>query len=159
MTGLAIYTLAHVLFSLIGIAAGLIVLYGLLTSGRMDGWTWVFLLFTAATSLTGFLFPFHGVTPGIIVGILSLIVLAAAVAARYVFHLAGAWRAIYVGCAVATLYFNVFVFVVQTFLKIPVLHALAPKGSEPPFAIVQGLVLIFFIGAGIASVRKFHPAP
>ena len=157
MTGLAIYTLVHVLISLIGIGAGLIVLYGLLRSERMDGWTAIFLLFTAATSLTGFFFPFHGVTPGIIVGILSLIVLAAAVAARYGFHLAGAGRAIYVGCAIAALYFNVFVFVVQAFQKIPALHALAPKGSEPPFAIAQGLVLIFFIGAGIASVRKFHP--
>jgi hypothetical protein len=158
MTGLAIYTLVHVLISLIGIGAGLIVLYGLLTSNRMDGWTAIFLLFTAATSLTGFFFPFHGVTPGIILGILSLIVLAAAAAARYGFHLAGAGRALYVCVAIAALYFNVFVFVVQAFQKIPALHVLAPKGSEPPFAIVQGLVLIFIIGSAILSLRKFYPA-
>jgi hypothetical protein len=158
MTGIAIYTLVHVLISLIGIAAGFVVLYGLLMSNRMEEWTLIFLLFTAATSLTGFGFPFHGVTPGIILGILSLIVLVVAIAARYGFHLAGAGRGIYACAAIAALYFNVFVFVVQAFQKIPALHALAPKGSEPPFAIAQGLVLIFFIGAAILSVRKFHPA-
>ena len=151
-------TLVHVVLSLIGIVSGLVVLYGLLTANRMDGWTLVFLVTTVATSVTGFFFPFKGVTPAIILGLLSLVVLAAAIAGRYAYHLAGSWRWIYVVGSVVALYFNVFVFVVQAFLKIPVLHALAPKGSEPPFAIAQGIVLLFFILAGILSVKRFYPA-
>ena len=150
-------TLVHVVLSLIGIVSGLVVLYGLLTANRMDGWTLVFLVTTVATSVTGFFFPFKGVTPAIILGLLSLVVLAAAIAARYACHLAGSWRWIYVVGSVVALYFNVFVFVVQAFLKIPALHALAPKGSEPPFAIAQGIVLLFFILAGILSVKRFYP--
>jgi hypothetical protein len=111
------------------------------------------------TSVTGFFFPFKGITPAIILGILSLVVLAAAIAARYAFHLAGSSRWIYVVGSVVALYFNVFVLVVQAFLKIPALHALAPKGSEPPFAIAQGIVLVFFILAGIRSVKRFTPSP
>ena len=109
------------------------------------------------TSVTGFGFPFHGVTPAIIVGVLSLIVLALAIAARYTFHLAGAWRWIFVVCAVVALYFNCFVLVVQSFLHIPALHVLAPHGSEPPFAIVQGIVLLLFLWGGILAVKRFHP--
>ena len=150
-------TLVHVVLSLIGIVTGLVVLYGLLTSNRMDGWTLVFLFTTVATSVTGFFFPFKGITPAIILGILSLVVLAAAIAARYAFHLAGSSRWIYVVGSVVALYFNVFVLVVQVFLKIPALHTLAPKGSEPPFAIAQGIVLVFFILMGILSVKRFYP--
>jgi hypothetical protein len=150
-------TLVHVVLSLIGIVTGLVVLYGLLTSNRMDGWTLVFLFTTVATSVTGFFFPFKGITPAIILGILSLVVLAAAIAARYAFHLAGSSRWIYVVGSVVALYFNVFVLVVQAFLKIPALHTLAPKGSEPPFAIAQGIALVFFILAGILSVKPFYP--
>jgi hypothetical protein len=151
------FTLVHVALSLIGILSGLIVLCGLFTSNRMNGWTLLFLVTTVATSATGFGFPFHGFTPAIGVGILSLIVLTLAIAARYVFQLAGSWRWIYVIGSVVALYFNVFVLVVQAFLKIPALHALAPKGSEPPFAIAQGIVLVLFILAGILSVKRFHP--
>jgi hypothetical protein len=151
------FTKAHVVLSLIGIVTGLVVLCGLLSSNRMNGWTMIFLITTVATSVTGFFFPFHGVTPAIILGILSLIVLTAAVAARYAFQFAGSWRWIYVVGAVVALYFNVFVLVVQTFLNVPALHALAPKGSEPPFAIAQGIVLLLFIVAGIKSVKRFHP--
>jgi hypothetical protein len=151
------FTLVHVVLSLIGILSGLVVLYGLLTANRMNGWTMLFLVTTVATSVTGFGFPFHGVTPAIILGILSLIVLLAAIVALYIFHLAGSWRWIYVVGSVVALYFNVFVLVVQLFLKIPALHALAPKGSEPPFAIAEGIVLLLFIVAGILSVRRFHP--
>jgi hypothetical protein len=150
-------TLVHVVLSLIGIVTGLVVLYGLLTANRMDGWTLVFLFTTVATSVTGFFFPFKGVTPAIILGVLSLVVLAAAIAARYAFHLAGSSRWIYVVGSVVALYFNVFVLVVQAFLKIPALHTLAPKGSEPPFAIAQGIVLVFFILMGILSVKRFYP--
>jgi hypothetical protein len=151
------FTLVHVVLSLIGIVTGLVVLYGLLTANRMDGWTFVFLVTSVATSVTGFFFPFEGVTPAIILGILSLVVLAAAIAARYTFHFAGPWRWIYVVSSVIALYFNFFVLVVQAFLKIPALHALAPKGSEPPFAIAQGIVLVFFILAGILAVKRFYP--
>jgi hypothetical protein len=151
------YTLVHVILSLIGIASGLVVLYGLVTANPMNGWTLLFLVTTAATSLTGFGFPFHGVTPAVILGILSLIVLTAAIVARYAYHLAGSSRGIYVVGAVVALYFNVFVLVVQSFLKIPALHRLAPKGSEPPFAITQGLVLVLFVVAGVLAVKKFHP--
>jgi hypothetical protein len=121
------FTLVHVVLSLIGIVTGLVVLYGLLTANRMDGWTLVFLFTTVATSITGFLFPYKGVTPAIILGILSLVVLAAAIAACYAFHLAGSWRWIYVVGSVVALYFTFFVLVVQAFLKIPALRALAPQ--------------------------------
>jgi hypothetical protein len=144
------------MLSVIGLLSGFVVLYGLLTSNRMAGWSRIFLITTSATSVTGFGFPFHGFTPGIGVGILSVVVLAAAIAGRYAFHLAGRWRAIYVVGAVVALYFNVLVLGAQAFEKIPTLHALAPNGSEPPFAIEQGIVLVFFIIMGFLSVRRFH---
>jgi hypothetical protein len=129
----------------------------MLRNQRMDTTTSVFLLFTVLTSVTGFLFPFHGVTPAIKLGIISCVLLAFALAGRYLFALRGAWRWIYVVTAVMALWANVFVLVVQSFLKVPALHALAPKGSEPPFAIVQGIVLIAFIVAGYLAVRRFRP--
>lgn len=155
--GMTTYTFVHVVLSLIGILSGLVVLYGLLTANRMNGWTLIFLVTTVATSVTGFGFPFNGFTPAIGVGILSMIALIAAIAARYAFHLAGIWRLVYVAGSVLALYLNVFVLVVQAFLKIPTLHVLAPTGSEPPFAIAQGVVLVLFIIAGILSARRFHP--
>jgi hypothetical protein len=157
MQGVDIFTIVHVIISLIGILSGLVVLCGLFTANRMCGWTMLFLATTVATSVTGFFFPFHGVTPAILLGILSLIVLTPAIAGLYAFHLAGSWRWIYVVGSVVALYFNAFVLVVQAFLKVPALHALAPKGSEPPFAIAQGIVLVLFILAGIKAVRRFHP--
>jgi hypothetical protein len=153
------FTNIHVAITLIAIVSGLAVLYGLLGNRRMDGTTAVFLLFTVLTSLTGFLFPFHGVTPAIIVGIISCVLLALALAGKYLFRLAGAWRWIYVVTAVMSLYLNCFVLVVQSFQKIGPLHVLAPKGSEPPFAVAQGAVLIAFVVAGYLSVRRFHPRP
>jgi hypothetical protein len=150
--------LVHTLISLVGIGSGLIVLYGLVTSQRMPAWTAVFLLFTVATSVTGFFFPIHGFTPALSVGGISLLILAACLAGRYVFHLARAWRWIYAATATAALYLNTFVLVVQLFLKVPALHALAPKGSEPPFAIAQVLVLLFFVVSGVLAARRFHPA-
>lgn len=150
------FTLVHVLLSLIGIGSGLVVLYGLIRAERRQGWTEIFLLSTLATSLTGFLFPFHGFTPAIGVGIISVVLLAAAGLARYTYRLAGSWRTVYVVTAVAALYLNVFVLVVQLFQKVPALHALAPKGSEPPFAIVQGVVLALFVIAGFLATRRFR---
>lgn len=157
--GMSTFTLFHVVLSLIGILAGFIAVFGMIGGKRLDGWTAVFLTTTALTSITGFLFPFHGVTPGIILGILSLIVLAVAVPARYVKHLAGAWRKTYAITATIALYFNVFVLIAQLFAKVPALHAMAPKENEPPFLISEGVVMILFIVLAIASAIKFHPEP
>jgi hypothetical protein len=155
--GMTPFTLFHVILSLIGIVAGLVVLAGLLASDRREGWTLIFLITTVATSVTGFMFPFGGFTPAIGVGIISMIFLIAAIVALYIYRLAGAWRWIYVVSAIVSLYLNVFVLVVQSFQKIPAFNALAPTGSEPPFAIVQGIVLVLFIIAGFLSLRRFHP--
>ena len=152
-------TLFHVIISPIGIGSGFIVALGFLTSNRMPTMTAIFLLTTVATSVTGFFFHRAHILPSHIVGIISLVILAAAIAALYSFHLRGLWRAIYVVTAVMALYFNVFVLVAQAFLKIPALHALAPKGSEPPFAIAQGIVLVLFVILGFFTVRRFHPGP
>lgn len=114
------------------------------------------MLTTVATSVTGFFFPFHGVTPGIVVGILSLILLAVAIVGRYRRHLAGGWRKTYVITSVIALYFNVLVLIVQLFEKVPSLHALAPKGSEPPFLVTQVIVMVIFIALGIAAVKGFR---
>jgi hypothetical protein len=156
---LATYTLAHVVISLVGIASGLVVLFGLLGGKRLVGWTGLFLATTVATSVTGFGFPVDHFLPSHGVGILSLIVLAVAIAALYAFHLAGPWRRIYVIGAVVALYLNVFVAVVQPFEKVPALRALAPTQSEPPFAIAQLAVLILFVVAGVAAARRFRAEP
>jgi hypothetical protein len=144
--------------SLIGIVTGLVVAYGLLTQQRLPRWTAVFLATTALTSLSGFPLAPFGFDPARVVGTLSLILLALAIVALYVFHTAGAWRWVYIVGAVAGLYLNVFVAVVQSFQKLPFLHALAPTQSEPPFAIVQGIVLLVFIIIGVLAVRRFRPA-
>ncbi len=112
-----------------------------------------------ATSVTGFGFPFDHLLPSHIVGFISLVVLAAAIAARYAFHLRGAWRHVYVVCAVLALYLNVFVGVVQSFLKIPALRALAPKQTEPPFVVSQGIVLVAFIVLAIVAAIRFRAEP
>jgi hypothetical protein len=155
---LATYTLIHVIISLIGIGFGLIVLFGMFGGKRLDRITALFLATTVLTSLTGLGFPFEHVTPGIILAILSLVVLAIAIPARYSLHMAGKWRAIYVVTAVIALYFNCFVLIAQSFQKVPALHALAPKGNEPPFAIAQGILLVLFIVAGVLAVKKFRLA-
>jgi len=157
---LSAFTTLHVVISLIAIVAGLIVMFGMLGSNRMSGLTAIFLLFTILTSVTGLMFPFNGVTPGIVIAILSLVLLAIACLALYGLHLAGAWRWIYVVTALVSLYLNVFVLVIQSFLKIPALHELAP--GEPPagpvFAVVQGIVLVFFVVMIIGVWRRFKPA-
>lgn len=157
--GMTAYTFVHVLISLADILSGFVVLYGLLTANRMLAWAVVFLVTALTTDLTGFGFPFHGIDPAIVVGIVSTIVLVATFAALYAFHLAGPWRGVYVIGAVVTLYLNVFVLVAQAFQKVPALHALAPKGSEPPFGIAQGIVLLAFIVLGVLAVRRFRPSP
>jgi hypothetical protein len=162
MLGLSLsaFTTLHVIITLIAIVAGLIVMFGMVNSTRPAGLTAIFLIFTILTSVTGFMFPFNGVTPGILIGILSCILLAIACAALYSMHLAGPWRWIYVLTALISLYLNVFVLVIQSFLKIPPLHELAP-GNPPAgaaFAAVQGIVLVFFAVMIIRVWRRFHPA-
>jgi hypothetical protein len=151
------YTQLHVLISLIAIGSGLIVMYGMLTSKRLDGWTSLFLATTALTSVTGFGFPFVGVTPAIKLGIISLVLLGIAYLARYTRHLTGGWRATYVITAAIALYLNVFVLLVQSFEKVPALKAIAPTQKEPPFAIAQIAVLVVFVGLTILAVRRFRP--
>jgi hypothetical protein len=147
----------HVAISLVGILSGLAMLYGLLVNRNFTAAIAVFLVTTILTSVTGFPLPPFGFDPPRAVGVLSLILLIGAVAAYYGFRLAGAWRWIFVACAVAALYLNVFVAVVQGFMKVPALHDLAPTQSEPPFAIVQGIVLLIFIALGIWAAIKFRP--
>jgi hypothetical protein len=153
---LATYTLVHVLISLVGIASGLVVLFGLVTAKRLEGWTALFLATTVATSVTGFGFPFEHLLPSHVVGGISLVVLAIAIVARYAFHMRGAWRHVYVVTAMLALYLNVFVGVVQSFLKIPALRALAPKPTEPPFVVSQAVVLLLFVVLAIVAAVRFR---
>jgi len=154
-SNLSPFTKLHVVISLIGIVSGLVVMFGLLVGRRLYGWTELFLISTLLTSMTGFFFPFHGVTPAIVVGIISLVLLAVAIVARYARHLAGAWRWIYVVTAMISLYLNVFVLIVQLFQKVPALKALAPTQSEPPFVVVQLVVLALFVVLTItAAIRS-----
>jgi len=148
----------HVALSLVGIVAGVFVLYGLLTGKALGGWTALFLVTTILTSVTGYPIPPFGFDPPRVVGTISLVLLAIAVGAFYLFHLAGAWRWVYVVTAVMALYLNVFVAIVQSFTKIPALVALAPTQSEPPFIVVQLVALIVFVVIGFVAVRRFHPA-
>jgi hypothetical protein len=143
--GMTYFTFFHVLISLIGIVTGYIVMFGLFSGNRMDGMTAIFVLTTILTSVTGFMFPYHGPTPAIILGVISLVLLAVTVYARYVRKMAGGMRKAYVITAMLALYLNVFVLVSQLFQKVPALHALAPKGSEPPFLVVEVILLILFI--------------
>jgi len=152
-------TIIHTLISLIAIFTGLVVVFGMLGGKRLDGWTKWFLITAVATTVTGFFFPFHGLTPAFKLGIISVFVLAITTYARYPRQLAGAWRWIYVVGAVISLYFNVFVLVVQSFEKIPALHAMAPTQTEQPFKLTQLVVLALFIVLGIAAVIRFHSEP
>ena len=153
---LATYTVIHVVISLVGIASGLMVVLGMLVGKRLNGWTELFLATTVATSVTGFGFPFDHLLPSHIVGGISLVVLAVALFAVYGRQLAGVWRRIYVISAVMALYLNVFVLVVQAFLKVPNLKALAPTQSEWPFLLMQFIVLDMFITLGALAAIKFR---
>jgi hypothetical protein len=156
---LSTFTILHVIISLIGVVSGLVVLSGLLGSKVMPSWTALFLVTTILTNATGFLFPFDKLLPSHIIAIISLVLLAIACIALYGMKLSGAWRWIYMLTALIALYLNVFVLVIQSFLKIGPLHALAPSvpPSEPPFAVVQGIILVFFVIAIIGAVRRFRP--
>ncbi len=154
--GMTTLTFVHVVLSLIGIFSGFIVMFGLFAGKRLDGWTAIFLVSTVATSVTGFLFPFHRFLPSHGVGIVSLIVLAVAILARYTFDLAGAWRRTYVISAMISLYLNVFVLVAQAFQKVPALKAMAPTQSEPPFLVAQLVVMGLFVALTIAAALRFR---
>jgi hypothetical protein len=154
MSGLALFTAFHVFLSLAGILTGLVMAYGLLTARAFPRWTIAFLVTTAATLLTGFLFPFHGITPAIGVGIITTVILVLAVVARYAFRLRWFWREVYIVGAFSALYLNCFVLVVQAFQKVPALHALAPDGAGPTFRAAQAIVFLFFVVLGYQAVRS-----
>ena len=151
------FTLLHVVITLVAIGSGLIVVGGMFASRALPGTTAVFLFTTALTSVTGFLFPFHGFTPAFGVGVVACVILPVALWALYKEQLLGAWRPIYVITAIVSLYLNVFVLVVQSFGKVSALNALAPTQSEPPFAITQAVVLLIFILIALIAAFKFRP--
>lgn len=151
------FLLLHVAISMIGIFAGFVVMGGMYASNKLPVWTAIFLFTTILTSVTGFLFPITIFTPALAVGILSMIVLLVALLALYVYRLAGWWRFVYVATALAALYLNFFVFIVQSLQKVTFLQHLAPKQEEPPFVITQGTVLLAFILLGVIALWKFHP--
>ncbi len=154
--GLAAFTIFHVMLSLVGIFSGFVVMFGLLTARRLKRWTALFLATTVATSVTGFLFPVHHLMPSHVVGIISLLVLTIAIFALYGRHLVRYWRWIYVIAAMLALYLNVFVLVVQAFLKVPALKAMAPTESEPPFKLTQLTVLFFFVVITVIGAIRFR---
>ena len=156
---LSTFTLVHVVISLIAIFAGLVVVYGLFTGKRLDGWNALFIWTTVATSVTGFLFPFHRFMPSHALGIISLVVLVVVIYARYGKHLAGSWRGVYTVTAVTALYLNVFVLIAQMFQKVPVLKALAPTQSEPPFLVTHVVALAVFAVRAIVPAVKFRAQP
>jgi hypothetical protein len=151
------FTTIHVIISLLAIASGIVVLIGMLGSHRMQGLTALFLITTILTSVTGFLFPIHGFTPGLGTGIVSVVLLAGALYGLYGKGLVGTWRWIYVACAVSALYLNVLVLIIQSFQKVPKLQVLAPTQSEPPFLITQSAALIVFLIVGVVAALRFHP--
>jgi hypothetical protein len=148
----------HTWLSLIALAAGIVVTGGLLRGRSLPGWTGMFLATAVATSVTGFPLPATQFLPSHAVGILALASLAVAILARYRFGLAGAWRWIYIVTAITNVYLLAFVGVVQAFLKVPALRALAPTGSEPPFAVTQLLLLVIFGALTVAAAKLFRPA-
>jgi hypothetical protein len=153
------FTFIHVVISLTGIFTGLMVVGGMLAAKRLDALTAIFLATTVATSVTGFGFPIHKFGPPHIVGVISLVVLAIALLARYALHLRGAWRWIYAVTAVFAVYLNVFVGIVQAFQKVPALKALAPTQAEPPFVIAQLAALVIFVLLAVFASIRFRPAP
>jgi hypothetical protein len=159
MTGfsLSAFTLLHVLISLIGIIAGLIALAGWLRSDPSRTLTATFLATTILTSVTGFMFPFTKLLPSHIVGIISLVLLAVATFAFYGRHLLGIWRPIYTITATLALYLNVFVLIVQSFLKVPLLKAWAPTQTEPAFLVAQGAAFLVFLVLTVLTTAKFRP--
>ncbi len=155
--GMTVLTFVHVVLSLVGILAGLVVLFGMFSSKRLNGWTWIFLSTTVLTSVTGYFFPFRRLLPSHILGVLSLIALAIAIYARYSRRMAGGWRSTYVITSAIALYLNVFVLIAQLFAKVSALKALAPTQSEAPFLVTQLVVLVIFVALSRLAVKGFKP--
>jgi hypothetical protein len=156
-SALPAYTIIHVAISLAAIASGFVVLFGMIANKSLKGWTAFFLATTVATSVTGFGFPIKGMTPGLAFGIISLAILAPTNYALYGRHLAGGWRLIYVIGAAVAFYLNFVVLIVQSFQKVPALHALAPQQNEPPFLITQIVAMVVFLVLGFLAVKRFRP--
>jgi hypothetical protein len=148
----------HLAISLLGIGSGIVVLLGFFGNKRVDAPTHFFLITTILTSVTGFFLPAHRILPSRILGVLSLIALAVACVGRYSKNMQRGWLTSFVISAMTSLYFNVFVLIAQSFMKVPALHALAPNGVEPPFAVAQGVKLVLFIILTIVALKKFRPA-
>jgi hypothetical protein len=159
MTGLQLFTLVHVLISLVGIVSGFVVVWGLQENRTLCRWTSVFLSTTVMTSVTGFMFPFEGFKPSYVLAVISLIVLAIAIFARYKRKLAGGWRKTYAVLAVVALYLNFFVLIAQSFMKVPFLHSLAPTQSEGPFVAAQAFALLLFTLLAILAALRFKDKP
>jgi hypothetical protein len=158
-SALPTFTIVHVAISLAAIGSGFVILFGMIANKRLDGWTAFFLATMVATSVTGFGFPIKGMTPGIAFGIISPVVLAAVIYARYPRHLTGVWRGVYVIGALVAFYLNFVVLIVQSFQKVPALHTLAPTQSEPPFLAAQLVPLAAFLVLGTLAVKRFREAP
>jgi hypothetical protein len=155
-SALPAFTVVHVAISLAAIASGFLVLFGMIANRRLDGWTAFFLATSVLTSVTGFGFPIKGMTPGIAFGIISLVVLAAVIYARFPRHLAGIWRPVYTIGAIFAFYLNFVVLIVQSFQKVPVLHTLAPNQNEPPFLAVQVVSMVAFLVLGTLAAKRFR---
>ncbi|WP_136621068.1 MULTISPECIES: hypothetical protein [Mesorhizobium] len=158
MTYVGVLVFLHTLVSLVAIVAGIIAIIEMFGGKRSSFATDFFLQTAGFTSITGFLFPFHGVTPAVIVGIVALVILAGVLVARSRFHFAGAWRGIYAAGMTASVYLLVFVGIVQAFQKIPILNVFAPTGTEIPFVVTQGVTLLIFLVVGALAVLRYKPA-
>ena len=155
------FTAFHTILSLLAIVTGVCVMLMLLNDRKPDRWTVAFLVTMIATDVTGFMFPFDKLLPSHQFAILSLVFMAIALVAQYVFHFAGAWRWIYAVTMGLAVYLNFFVLVTQLFLKVPALHALAPNAPdkpEPPFLIAQAVLLVIFGWLIWKSVKSFRGA-
>lgn len=155
--GLSPFALFHTALSLVQLLSGILVISALLSSRSSESWTAVYLLSALATVITGFLFPFAGLLPSHIFGIITSVTLLFVILGRYAGHLRGAWRWIYAVGIVFTVYLDAFVAIVQAFLKLPVLHAFAPTGTEAPFVNAQGCLLLIFVALAVEVARRFHP--
>ena len=158
-SALPAFTIIHVAISLAAIVSGFVVLFGMISDTPLGRWTALFLITTVATSVTGFGFPIAGMTLGLAIGVISLIILAAVIYARYSQRLAGVWRSVYVIGAMFAFYLNFVVLIVQSFQKVPVLHDLAPKQTEPPFLVAQVVSMVAFIALGTLAVWRFRRQP
>jgi hypothetical protein len=150
------FTVLHVIITIVELLAGAVIVLQML-SGKRSGLNFLFLLTAVLTTITGFMFPYHGPTPGIVLGFITLPFLLLAAIAWYTGRLRGVWRPIYVLSMLILFYLDAFVAVAQSFMKIPSLHALAPHGNEPPFKVAQGLLLLVFIILGYLALKRFWP--